>query len=85
MDHNSVHVIALFDTDGNIRPIYIKAEGYDAIKIEHVLSSKDAPFCGTGRVLEFVCTYIKNNTRKKFRLHYSIRDHIWSIPDWNNY
>ena len=84
MNHNNVHVIALFESNGSIRPIYVKAEGYDAVKIERVLSIKDAPFCGTGNVMEFNCTYIQNNMRKELKLRFSIRDHIWSIPNLTN-
>lgn len=80
MEQNGVHVIALFNADGRIRPIYVKIEGYDSIKIEHVISVKDAPFCGTGNVLEFLCVYIQNNIQKKFKLRFNVHDHVWSIP-----
>ena len=42
MKTNFVDVIAIFNGEGNIRPLYIKIQGFDTVKIEHIVSKGDA-------------------------------------------
>ena len=79
-NENAVNVIAVFNSDGKIRPLYVKAEGYDTVKVSRVVSVKDAPFSGSGNVLAFTCRYISENMEKEILLYYNIHAHLWTVP-----
>ena len=80
LKNNFVDVIAIFDGTGRIRPLYLKVEGFDAVKIEHILSRGDAPFTGKGNVLLFQCVYDHMGEQRSIMLYYHVKDHVWTIP-----
>lgn len=84
MKTNFVDVIAIFNGEGNIRPLYIKIQGFDTVKIEHIVSKGDAPFTGRGNVIAYKCTYIYMNEQKIVTLYYHIKDHVWTVPGLQN-
>lgn len=75
---NAVDVIAVFDTEGNIRPIYFKAQG-DSVKVEKVLSRKQTKFAGIDTI-EYTVLYISDDYKRQVKLHYYIDAHTWSMP-----
>lgn len=75
-EQKGVDVIAIFDSKGNIRPLYVKVEGYDAIKIESVTDVKNTTF----EQIDFTCIYIREGMKKKFKMCYNSRTHLWTIP-----
>ena len=77
---HGIDVIAMFNDQGEIRPLYAKIKGYGTIKIEGVISVDDAPFTGRGNVLEFVCEYVLKNMTNMFKLRYHVKEHMWSAP-----
>ena len=52
LKNNFVDVIAIFDGTGRIRPLYLKVEGFDAVKIEHI-KPRGCPFYRQGE-----CSFI---------------------------
>lgn len=75
-EQKGIDVIAIFDSKGNIRPLYAKVEGYDAIKIENVIDVKNTTY----ERLDFTCVYIREGIKKKFTMCYNAQTHLWTIP-----
>lgn len=80
---NSVDVIAVFHSNGHLRPLYVKLEGYDSVKIEEVISSKTVHYAGI-ETMKFVCSYVFMNEKRHLELHYHVQEHIWSVPGYRN-
>jgi len=71
---NIVSVIASFDTEGRIRPLYVRI-GEESLKI---LSSWLKP--SYPGFFEFRCQVIDNGVRKPLILEYHSRENVWIIP-----
>lgn len=70
--NNIIPVIASFDSEGHVKPLYIRLNG-DSFK---VYSSCERPsFYGS---LEFQCKVIDNNCLKSLLLTYHKRENIWT-------
>lgn len=76
---NGVDVIAVFNADGDLRPLYVKIEGHDSVKVERVLSSKTVGYAGMETV-EFVCAYVFMNELRNLKLNYHVQEHVWAVP-----
>ena len=71
---NIVSVIASFDTDGHIKPLYVRISE-DSLKI---YSSWLKPsFRG---LMEFQCKVIDNDCLKPLVLTYHMTENVWTIP-----
>lgn len=81
MEENRVDVIAVFDKEGNIRPLYVKLQGHDSVKVEKVYKIGNAPFAGSGNILEYDCGYVVDDTMRKFCLYYHVHEHCWTVPE----
>lgn len=72
--NNIVPVIASFDAEGHVKPLYVRINE-SSLK---VYSSWLKPsFQG---VLEFQCNVIDNNCLKPLLLTYHKRENVWTIP-----
>lgn len=72
--NNIVSVIASFDAEGHVRPLYVRVNE-NSLK---VYSSWLKPsFQG---FLEFQCNVIENNHLKPLLLTYHKRENVWTIP-----
>lgn len=80
--NRSVDVIAVFNNLGKIRPIYVKIEGFDVIKIDQVVKVKTEKESASPRI-EFQCSYIYQNEKRMIILYFWLNKHIWAIPDLN--
>lgn len=69
-----VPVIASFDTDGNILPLYVRIHG-EGLKIHS--SRVHRVF---SNIIEFHCKVIDYNYLKPLILSYYIAENIWVIP-----
>lgn len=77
-DHSGlvkVSVIASFDTNGHIRPLYIRF-GEEALKV-HSFSEKPS----TMGFREFRCQVIDNDCLKPLALTYRTNDNVWTIAE----
>ena len=71
---NMIPVIASFDSDGHIKPLYVRING-EAFKVH---SSWIKPsFQGT---IEFECKVIDREYLKPLNLTYHKQDCVWTIP-----
>lgn len=69
-----VSVIASFDTDGHIRPLYVRINE-DSLKVH---SSWIKPsFRG---MMEFRCKIIDNDYLRPLVLTYHMAENVWTIP-----
>lgn len=69
-----VPVIASFDNEGHIRPLYVRIDG-DAYKI-HTSWLKP----GFARTSVFQCQLIDNGQLKPLILTYYHQENVWTIP-----
>jgi len=71
---NIVSVIASFDTDGKMRPLYVRI-GEEAYKINssHAKNDKFA------MIVEYDCTIREGEMARHLNLCYHNHDKIWSI------
>lgn len=69
-----VSVIASFDTDGHIKPIYVRI-GSESYKIQSCWLKPS--FYGQQT---FYCKVIDNNTLKPLELTYHIMESAWTMP-----
>lgn len=69
-----VSVIASFDTDGNIRPLYVRI-GEESYKIPSCRLSPCDVFVKT-----FQCRIVDGNQTKFLQLTYHEHENIWTIP-----
>lgn len=76
-DHTNidiVSVIASFDTDGHIKPLYVRINE-DSLKVH---SSWLRP--SFQNLMEFQCKVIDNNCLKPLILTYHKVENVWTIP-----
>lgn len=71
---NLVSVIASFDTDGHMKPLYVRI-GENSYKIHS--SWLKPSFSG---ILEYNCKIIDDNILKPLILTYHDRESVWTIP-----
>uniref|UniRef100_UPI004056E906 hypothetical protein n=1 Tax=Acetatifactor sp. TaxID=1872090 RepID=UPI004056E906 len=69
-----VPVIASFDTDGHIRPLYVRINGI-SMKVDSYYER--TMFSNT---IEFNCKVIDNDYLKPVLLTYYQAERVWSIP-----
>ena len=69
-----VSVIASFDTDGHVKPLYVRINE-NSLKVES--SWLKPSFRGT---LEFQCKVVDNNCLKPLILTYHQAEYVWTIP-----
>lgn len=72
-NYEPVSVIASFDTEGYIRPLYVRVNA-ESLKV-HSCWLKPS-FRGT---IEFQCKVIDNNILKDINIIYRQSDNIWSL------
>lgn len=77
LPHDMVSVIASFDTEGHIRPLYVRI-GKDSCKV-HSFWLKPS----FREVLTFSCQVIDHDRLKPVLLEYHQRENVWIIPKWN--
>ena len=70
-----VSVIASFDTDGHVKPLYIRINE-DSLKVHS--SWLKPSFRGT---LEFQCKVVDNGCLKPLILTYHKEENVWTIPN----
>lgn len=68
-----VPVIASFDTEGRVRPLYIRS-GEESLKIHSVVEKPS-----TFDFKEFQCQVIDGDRLKPLMLTYRMRDTVWTI------
>lgn len=76
-DHTSmvfVSVIASFDTQGHIVPLYVRLD-----KESYRISSCWASKCHSG-IVEFHCKLIDGNYEKPLLLTYYPAEQVWGVP-----
>lgn len=71
-----VPVIATYDTEGHLKPLFVKINGED-YKVEN-----SWPKYQFGNNIDFNCTLSKGNKTYKIILTYYIRETAWSIPKY---
>lgn len=69
-----VPVIASFDTDGHIAPLYVRING-ESYKVDSFWTS-----CKFANSIEFHCKLIDHDIRKPLLLTYYKAEDIWAIP-----
>lgn len=69
-----VSVIASFDTDSKIKPLYVRI-GSGSYKVH---SSWAKP--GRSDIIEYQCQIIDNDTLKPLQLTHHVRESLWVIP-----
>ncbi|MCI5504277.1 MAG: hypothetical protein SPI87_01430 [Anaerobutyricum sp.] len=69
-----VPVIASFDTDGNILPLYVRIRG-NSLKVQSSHIHHVSP-----NIIEFHCRVIDYNRLKPLALSYYQSEKIWGIP-----
>ena len=69
-----VPVIASFDTDGNILPLYVRIHG-NSLKVQSSRIHHVSP-----NIIEFHCRVIDYNRLKPLILSYYQSEKIWVIP-----
>lgn len=69
-----VSVIASFDTDGHIRPLYVRISG-EPLKV-HTSWLKPS----FGKIMEFHCKVIDHDRLKPLVLDYHSREGVWTTP-----
>lgn len=69
-----VSVIASFNSDGNIIPLYVRI-GTESLKIYNAYQSES-----TFQLMNFKCEVMDNDTVKPIKLTYHLNDHKWSMP-----
>lgn len=72
-NYEPVSVIASFDTEGHVRPLYVRVES-ESLKV-HSCWQKPS-FHGT---IEFQCKVIDHDCLKNLNVIYSLSDNMWSI------
>lgn len=72
-NYESVSVIASFDTEGHVRPLFVRVNS-ESLKV-HSCWQKPS-FRGT---IEFQCKVIDNDCLKNLNVIYRQSDNIWSI------
>ena len=76
---NIVSVIASFDTEGHIKPLYVRI-GEEALKICSSWMRPSLPV-----MFEFHCQVIDGDYIKPLLLTYHQRENVWTIPESNEY
>lgn len=69
-----IPVIASFDTDGHIAPLYVRIDG-ESYKVDSYWSS-----CKFANSIEFHCKLIDHGVKKPLLLTYYKAEDIWAIP-----
>lgn len=69
-----VPVIASFDTNGNIKPIYVRINN-ESLKIISAINYSESTF----NVVEYSCKVIDGDYIKPLSLTYHAQDRIWTI------
>lgn len=75
MTHTIVSVIASFDTEGHVRPLYVRI-GEEPYKVHS--SWLKPSFRG---ILEFRCKIIDGNRLKPLILEYHQSENVWIVPE----
>lgn len=70
-----VPVIASFDTDGHIKPLYVRILG-DSYKI----ISQWTPVSNFSGITEYNCKIIVRGFARQILLKYYAREKVWTIP-----
>jgi hypothetical protein len=71
-NNDAIGVIASFNTEGNITPIYF-SPGIDSEPIKVTVRSKKE----LALLIEFECVYTEQKCEKNITLLYIKNDHIW--------
>lgn len=70
-----VPVVASFDTDGHIRPLYVRILGNSYKILSHWIGT--ASFSG---VSEYNCKIAVGDYERQILLKYYVREKVWTIP-----
>ena len=70
-----VSVIASFDSDGHIRPLYVRI-GESTCKVLSSISKNEFRFG-----MEYNCTIADGAMKRHLLLTYHTREQLWTIPD----
>ena len=73
LDADLIPVIASFDTEGHIKPLYVRI-GEDSFKVH---SSCFTP--GPSPVISFDCQIIDNGILKPIKLRFHREERVWSV------
>lgn len=80
--NSPVDVIAVYSTDGSIKPLRFRMEDEDhqllRIDIEEVISSKEIQYVGIEAYV-FLCRATVRGKESVFELRYMIRSHNWQL------
>ena len=70
-----VPVIATYDTEGNLKPIYVRLNG-DSLKVDTYLvkASEESD-------MDFYCTLSRNDCRMRLILTYHAKETVWTITN----
>jgi hypothetical protein len=80
-----VDVIATFNTEGEIKPLYVRVEENNTLytrKIEQIEYDRVEKFAGTSSIL-FGCYIGVNDRLQKIKLKYNISTHQWLLVGQN--
>lgn len=69
-----IPVIASFDSDGHIAPLYVRIEG-ESYKIDSFWMS-----CNFQNIIEFKCKVICGDFLKPLLLTYYKHENVWTMP-----
>ena len=70
-----VPVIATYDTEGNLKPIYVRLNG-DSLKVDTYLAKASEE-----SDIDFYCTLSHNDCRMRLILTYHVKETVWSITN----
>ena len=76
MQTNVVPVIASFDSEGHISPLYVRVQG-EPFKIHSFWIKSSGRF----NLIEYNCKLLKGNRIMHLNLIYHQAENIWTIPD----
>lgn len=80
MEQQPVDVIAVYGTDGSIKPLRLRMEDgahqLMRIDIQEVISSKEVQYAGI-EAFVFLCRAFVERQEWLFELKYTIRSHSW--------
>ena len=69
-----VPVIASFDSDGNVKPLYVRI-GEESLKVFSAIVKSS-----TAEIMTFRCQVVDGDTLKPLELSYHSRESLWAIP-----
>lgn len=77
-----VDVVAIFNTQGNIKPTFIRVENEDhslsTYKVEKIQLWKEEKYTGIYNIV-YVCDVLVDKMLKQVKLSYNLQSHKWVL------